>query len=177
MSIATTSEPATPGNVTEPPPAAGTTAQAAGLTTLGSTVSPGPRGEGGYCRIVLGPGEPHLVRTELTRTTTNQTFALSSFAQMTDLHIVDDQSPLRVEFLDRFADPGPPHQGSYPTAAAYRAHECMSTFVVDSMCRALRRIGRGPRTGQPLAFTVMSGDAVDNCQFNEVRWYIDLASR
>ena len=105
---------------------------------------------------------------------TNQTFSLATFAQMTDLHVVDDQSPLRVEFLDRFADPGPPHQSTYKTSAAYRAHECMSTHVVDAMCRALRRVARGPRTGQPLSFTVVSGDAVDNCQFNEVRWYIDL---
>jgi metallophosphoesterase (TIGR03767 family) len=105
---------------------------------------------------------------------TNQTFSLAAFAQMTDLHVVDDQSPLRVEFLDRFADPGPLHASTYPTYAAYRAHECMSTHVVDAMCRALRRVARGPRTGQPLSFTVVSGDAVDNCQFNEVRWYIDL---
>jgi metallophosphoesterase (TIGR03767 family) len=104
----------------------------------------------------------------------NQTFALAAFAQMTDLHLVDDQSPLRVEFLDRFADPGPLNASTYPTTAAYRAHECLSTQVVDAMCRALRRVARGPRTGQPLSFTVVSGDAVDNCQFNEVRWYIDL---
>jgi hypothetical protein len=155
-------------------PVVATVGQAAALTTLGVTVVPGPRGEGGYCGVVAGPGEPHLPRMDLGGRVANQTFALATFAQMTDLHVVDDQSPLRVEFLDRFADPGPVHASTYPTYGAYRAHECLSTHAVDAMCRALRRIARGPRTGQPLSFTVVSGDAVDNCQFNEVRWYIDL---
>lgn len=50
----------------------------------------------------------------------------------------------------------------------------MTTQVVDAMCRAIQQIGRGPRTGMPLKFTVVTGDAVDNCQYNETRWYIDV---
>jgi metallophosphoesterase (TIGR03767 family) len=145
-----------------------------GLTTLDRTVVVGPAGAGGYRQLLYGPGEPHLVRTELAPAATTPTRTLAVFAQMTDLHIVDDQSPLRVEFLDRYADAGPPHFGSYPTDSAYRAHESMSTQVVDAMCRAIQRVGHGPRTGAPLAFTIVTGDAVDNCQYNEVRWYIDL---
>ena len=146
----------------------------ASLTTMGGTVVTGPAGDGGYRRLAAGPGEPHLIRTDLTLAFRRPTFAVTSFAQMTDLHITDDQSPLRVEFMDRYANPGPPHEGSYPTAAAYRAHECLSTQVVDAMCRSIARIGRGVRTGTPLAFTIVTGDGIDNCQFNELRWYIDL---
>jgi metallophosphoesterase (TIGR03767 family) len=151
-----------------------TLGQAAALTTLGTTVLTGARDSVGYCLLVAGPGEPHLVRGDITSARTRPSFALAAFAQMTDLHIVDDQSPLRVEFLDRYADPGPPGGTRLPTSAAYRAHESMSTHVVDAMCRALRAVARAPRSGMPLQFTVVSGDAVDNCQFNEVRWYIDL---
>jgi metallophosphoesterase (TIGR03767 family) len=146
------------------------------LTTMGQTIVVGPPDptNGGYSTLQPGEGEPHLPRTDITAAAGPVAFAITSFAQMSDLHIVDDQSPLRVEFLDRYANPGPPHQASYPFGAAYRAHECMSTQVVDAMCRAITAIGQGPRTWLPLAFTIVTGDAVDNCQYNEVRWYLGL---
>ncbi|QIY65911.2 TIGR03767 family metallophosphoesterase [Streptomyces sp. RPA4-2] len=155
-----------------PPPGTGA---AFGLTTLDRTVRVGPDLGTGYHGVAAGPGEPHIVRDDLAPAVTPQvTRSLIAFAQMSDLHIVDDQSPLRVECLDRLADYGPPHYNSYPTESAYRAHEFLSTQTTDAMCRAVRQVLRGPRTSAPLAFTVVTGDAVDNCQYNESRWYIDL---
>lgn len=146
----------------------------ADLTTLRSTVLIGPAGAGGYALLVAGGPELHTIRGDLGGAPNNPTFAIAAFAQMTDLHVVDDQSPLRVEFLDQYANPGPPHYASYPFNKAYRPHESLSTQVVDAMCRAIQRVGHGPQTNLPLAFTVVTGDAVDNAQYNEVRWYIDL---
>ncbi|GIH03765.1 hypothetical protein Rhe02_18320 [Rhizocola hellebori] len=135
-------------------------------------------GPGGYKKLQAqyGPAELHLPRTELidVNCSTVALRPLTAFVQMTDLHIVDDQSPMRFECLNQWADDGPPHYKALPTGAAYRPHESMSTQVVDAMCRAIQKVGRGPKTGLPLEFTIVTGDAVDNCQYNETRWFIDL---
>ncbi|WP_460366641.1 TIGR03767 family metallophosphoesterase, partial [Actinocorallia lasiicapitis] len=96
-----------------------------------------------------------------------------AFAHLTDVHIVDAQSPARVEYLDRVSDPGG-ILSSLPLGSAYRAHELLTTQVAEAMVRAVNRVGRGPVTGAPLAFTVNTGDAADNAQYNEVRWTIEV---
>ncbi|MFE0513296.1 TIGR03767 family metallophosphoesterase [Streptomyces sp. NPDC058964] len=155
--------------------AAASTSDVPMVTTWDQTVQRASYAQGaGYQRLVAGPGEPHTIRTDLWSHFGPPTMALAAFAQMTDLHIVDDQSPARLEFMDRYADAGAPHYASYPTDSAYRGHEFLSTQVVDAMCQAIAGIGKGPRSRMPLQFTIVTGDAVDNCQHNENRWYIDL---
>jgi len=99
--------------------------------------------------------------------------SLLAFAQMTDMHIIDDQSPLRVEFMDRYSDIGSGFSG-YDFVSAYRPHEALSTHVIDAMCRTIAELGSGPMTGLPLSMTIVTGDSADNCQLNETRWYVDL---
>jgi len=142
------------------------------VTTLQRTLVR-QEGTNGFWTVVEGPGEPHVVNRTFTGAESFKR-PIIAFAQMSDLHIVDDQSPMRVESLDRYATKVPPYDGSWDLGSAYRAHEMLSTQIVDAMCRAINRIGFGPRTGLKLAFTVLTGDIVDNCQHNELRWAIDL---
>ena len=147
-------------------------------TTLDRTLVLGPAGPGGYRTIVSGPGEPHLRRDDLLPTARRggkrRGRPLLAFGQLTDIHVMDTQSPARVEFLDRYNDPDSPFAPLLPFESSYRAWEFLSAHISESMVRAMNQVHHGPRTGRRLAFTIATGDNVDNVQYNELRWYIDL---
>jgi metallophosphoesterase (TIGR03767 family) len=149
-------------------------APTASLTTLAQTIVKGQHAgqgaKGGYYRLSLGEGEPHIPRTDLAPVSASPIRLATSFVQLTDIHLVDAQSPARVEFLDRYADASCPGQD---LNAAQRAHEILTVQTLESMIRRLRRIGVGPVTGVPFRFVVATGDNTDNEQLNELRWFVD----
>ena len=148
-------------------------------TTLDVTLVRGKAGKGGYAPVVRRAGEPHLVRTDLgvpaAKKRATRRKGLLAFAQLTDVHVVDAQSPLRVEWLDRYDDQaqtGDPAPGLF--SSAYRPHETLTAHVANSMVRAINKVKVGPVTGLPLSFALQTGDNSDNSQHNEIRWNIDL---
>jgi metallophosphoesterase (TIGR03767 family) len=117
-------------------------------------------------RLDYATGEPHVVRTELaTRPATPGPAPqeLLFFAQMTDVHLVDEESPARVELADRYG-------GSL--SAAYRPQDPLTTHVAETAVRQLRRARS--TGGRPLDLVMSTGDGIDNTQLNELRWFIDL---
>jgi hypothetical protein len=74
-------------------------------TTLRQTVLIGTPDPTGYALLTAGGPELHTVRSELGGAAYYPTYYVTAFVQMTDLHIVDDQAPQRVEFLDQYANP------------------------------------------------------------------------
>ena len=118
-------------------------------------------------RLEPGDGEEHVVRTELApanpereRTRVGRLF----FAQMTDTQIVDEESPLRVEFTDRLG---------LLFTSAYRAQEGLTTQVLDAMVDQVRNTV-SPVTRDKLDLVMTTGDNTDNTQLNETRWMIDV---
>ena len=99
---------------------------------------------------------------------------LLAFAQLSDVHVVDHQSPARVEWTDRYDDPNATGQVTGIFESAYRPQEMLSAQVGDAMVRAINAVKTGPVTGLPLLFAIETGDNTDNCQYNEVRWNIDV---
>jgi len=148
-------------------------------TTLAVTLRRGAPGRGGYRPVVHRGGEPHVVRTDLgvpaQARRAGRRRALLAFAHLTDVHVIDVQSPMRVEWLDRFDDQdqeGDPTTGI--VASAYRPQELLSAQVAEVMVRAVNDVGVGPVTGAPLEFALQTGDNSDNAQLNEIRWNIDI---
>jgi metallophosphoesterase (TIGR03767 family) len=163
---------ALPG-VLRPTPAGATPTNGTVATTFGTGV-PNARG---YAPVIAVSGEEHAIRAGLGvladagRASRRQ--GLLAFVQLSDVHIVDAQSPLRLEWTDRLDDPSPlPATGLL--TSSYRPQEMLSGQVADSMVRAINRIADGPVTGKPLALAIQTGDNSDNSQLNEIRWNIGV---
>ncbi len=144
-------------------------------TSLDATVVRGPAlNAQGYVRLVSGPAEPHLVREELAAARAGRFVTRSvllAFAHLTDIHVIDAESPARVEFLDRYNDgPGKP----LIFGSAYRPQEVLTTQLADAVVGAVRAVGRGPVSTRPLDFAMCTGDNTDNCQLNELQWQIGV---
>jgi metallophosphoesterase (TIGR03767 family) len=147
---------------------------AAGLTTLAETLAAGPAGDLGYRKVVTRPGERHIVRSEIVKPVDGRQgrrTTLVNFVHLTDQHIIDVQSPSRVEFLDRYNDG---ECSPMPFSAAFRPQEAASARITDAMLRRLRAIKYSPVTGAPIQAMIATGDNTDNQQLNELELFIGL---
>src|SRR3954468_15639510 len=124
----------------------GGSAGPAGDSTLQNTwVGPGHTGE-----PRRGPGEPFVDRTALAPRS-RPVKQLALFAQFTDAHVRDEESPARVPFLDRYG-------GAF--SSTFRPQEALSPQVLTATVRAIDAL-------HPQA-VVENGDLIDNDQSNEL---------
>ncbi|MFQ5471995.1 MAG: TIGR03767 family metallophosphoesterase, partial [Dehalococcoidia bacterium] len=133
-------------------------------TTLEQTIVLQPDGS-----FLPGPGEPYVVRTELEAAGADRAAnrrSLVVFQQLADFRLIDEESPLRSEWLESCPDA--------TTARAFRPHETLSLQAAAGVLRAANEANRSPVTGRPVDFAIHTGNAADNAQFNEQRWFIDL---
>jgi metallophosphoesterase (TIGR03767 family) len=139
--------------------------------TRRKTIARGAAGPLGYQRLVAGPGEEHVLAGPGP---SGPLRGLLCFVHLTDLHVMDAQSPARLDFLDRLGDSDSPHAAVLGRVGAYRPQEPLTYHVVEAMARAVRTVVGGPLTGREPDFAVCTGDSTDNAQGNELRGYIDL---
>jgi 3',5'-cyclic AMP phosphodiesterase CpdA len=121
-------------------------------STLKATwVDPGRTGQ-----LQRGPGEAFLDRTELAPRS-RPVKQLALFAQFTDAHVRDEESPARVPFLDRYG-------GAF--SSTFRPQEALSPQVLMSTARAIDAM-------HPQA-VVETGDLIDSDQRNELDQALEI---
>uniref|UniRef100_UPI000A386D6C TIGR03767 family metallophosphoesterase n=1 Tax=Streptomyces carpinensis TaxID=66369 RepID=UPI000A386D6C len=90
--------------------------------------------------------------------------ALAAFVQLTDLHVMDSQHPLRTEFLQAAS----PH--------AWRPQEALTVQGAVSLVERVNALRGAPVTGSPLEFAITTGDNTDNNSRIELDWYLKVLS-
>ncbi|MCC6755465.1 MAG: hypothetical protein IT199_03730, partial [Solirubrobacterales bacterium] len=97
---------------------------------------------------------------------------ISYFGQLTDFQLADEESPLRVEFLD-------PQGGQF--TSSWRAGEALNPQEEDAMIRQFNAFAGKPphrdrgNAASKMDFVVNTGDISDNNQYNEALWNLQLA--
>ncbi|WP_030753242.1 TIGR03767 family metallophosphoesterase [Streptomyces sp. NRRL S-31] len=137
--------------------------------TKGTTVASvaAPRNGSGYRRLGDGPGWKRVVRTELAAPKSGREHrrtVLAAFVQFTDLHLMDVQHPLRLEYL-RSHD-----------VHAWRPHEALTVPGAVSLVERVNALRGAPVTGAPLHFVMTTGDNTDNNAHSELEWFMKVMS-
>ncbi len=137
--------------------------------TKGTTVATiaTPRGSSGYRRLGDGPGWRRVVRSELAAPRTGRASrrtALAAFVQLTDLHLIDSQHPMRLEYL-RSAD-----------VHAWRPQEALTVHGAVALVEGINALRGGPVTGAPFHFAMTTGDNTDNNAKSELEWFLKVMS-
>ncbi|MFM9136492.1 MAG: TIGR03767 family metallophosphoesterase, partial [bacterium] len=141
------------------------------MTTRDRTLRSGAAAPGGYRTLRAAPGEGWRTRSLDGAPAPDPTDAdpILALVHLSDTHVMDAQSPARVEFLDRFIDLAAMDEGR-----TYRPQEVLTTQVLDAMARAVGTVARAPFSGRPLDVALLTGDTTDSAQANELEWLADV---
>jgi len=121
----------------------------------------------GFGNWYYGSGLPYERRLDLMPETydssslTNDARLLRFFA-MTDIHITDEESPAQAIFFRKYL--------SNFAISVYSPAMLYSAQMLDAAVRTVNRL----HSKQPFDLGVILGDMINNAQYNELRWFIDI---
>jgi len=121
----------------------------------------------GYSSWQVGPGLPYVPRTDFAPGYGSPNVArLLSFFSMSDIHIADKESPAQPIYIGLSNTPTP----SNDLSSAYSPILLSTTHVLDAAVQTINVLHRTT----PFDFGISLGDDVNNSQYNELRWFIDV---
>ena len=121
----------------------------------GERIASGTPGEGGWRDlVVIGDDPAPAVEGEV----------LARIVHVSDTHVCDAESPARLEYLDRFSDPGSPYRDRVGLVGTYRPQEILTVQVLAAMVEAINA-----QAGD-IDAVIVTGDLIDNAQSNERDW-------
>ena len=140
-------------------------------TTLLQTIRQGSVITSSYRGLTTGPGEPYIPRLDVLRAApdaarTASRRSLLYLGHLSDLHVIDAQSPGRIEpmIVQNHPDWG----------SAFHPHDPLSPHATAAMVQAFSDARYSPLTGAPMGAAIVTGDSADMHSHLELRWYIDL---
>ena len=126
---------------------------------------------GDYRTLVAGAGEEFIPRYDLlgreadaTRVSSRR--SLYYFAHLSDIHVIDAQTPARMDAIQSFAPE--------LLTDACRPQDTLTVHVLASVVDSVAAAQTSAVTGAPLASALSTGDSADNLSQLETRWYIDI---
>jgi hypothetical protein len=150
--------------------ATATASEFTGKTTLDLTLSGDPAADFSY--LSAGPGEPYLVRTDLTTPQAGRETRRTSidfFGQLSDFQLADEESPARVEFFDEDG------LASFSNAG-HRPQETVIPHEIEASVREMNQFAGGSPVAQgdgshaAMDQVLLTGDLADSNGKLEASW-------
>jgi len=121
--------------------------------------------EYGYGKWTFGKGKPYEKRLDLMPDSYNDTniknkAKLLNFFAMTDIHLVDKESPAQGIYFGYIKR----------SISAYSGIMLYTTHVLDSVIQTVNALNKK----EPFDFGIFLGDNINSAQYNEIRWFIDV---
>jgi metallophosphoesterase (TIGR03768 family) len=155
-------------------------------TTLQRTITPGPTAgaltpaylnqisnydQNGYGVWTVGPPLPSEKRTDIMATayqapTINNPVKLLRFFAMTDIHIIDKESPAQLIYMQPLNEYGVEASAT----SVYSPTMMYTTQMLDAAIQTVNALHQQ----DPIDFGISLGDTCNSTQYNELRWYIDV---